>query len=139
MPETGQEAPENACRGKRIVQFKGGAVAVDEVEELTQRIVAELERDLSASEMSAVRAFATQTVYLHDARELVARDGMVQFNEQTGMVSPHPAVGIAKAASAELRGWLTARPELFARAAAGSGEGSLADELAAMRAARAAG
>lgn len=112
---------------------------MDEVDELTQRIVAELNRELSASEMAAVRAFATQAIYLHDARDLVARDGMTQFNEQTGMIAPHPAVAIVKSASAELRGWLAARPELFARAMPGSGDGSLADELAALRAARTAG
>ncbi|MDO5534152.1 MAG: P27 family phage terminase small subunit [Propionibacteriaceae bacterium] len=102
-------------------------------------VIAELSagRELSPFDEEAVRAFAGQVLRLREAQGRLESEGMI-VGDSKGLPVEHPALGIERAASAEMRQWVARRPDLFGRpvesgAAKGGGIG---DQLAAARAAR---
>ncbi|AXC38083.1 terminase small subunit [Gordonia phage Nadeem] len=109
--------------------------------------------DPSAVDRAAIEAFAAQAARAREARRRIDSEGLI-VEDGKGFPVPHPALELERAASRELRGWETARPDLFAGGAKPAGTSStskggaaddrdadttIADELAAARAARQAG
>lgn len=69
-------------------------------------------RTLNEFDQSAVEAVAGLTLRLEGARAAIGRDGMFVVDVKGDLVE-HPAVMVEKRASAELRGWVKDRPDLF--------------------------
>lgn len=78
----------------------------DEVERLTDG------RSLNQFDKSAVEAVAGLNLRLVDARKSISAEGMV-IDDGKGFPIEHPALLIEKRASAEIRGWVKDRPDLF--------------------------
>lgn len=81
-------------------------------------------RDLSEFDQSVVETVAGLTLRLKDAREAIEREGTI-IDDGKGFPVEHPALLIEKRASAELRGWVKDRPDLFGGEA---NEDSVADD-----------
>lgn len=107
--------------------------------------------DLPPTDRAAVEAFAAQAARMREARRRIDAEGLI-VEDSKGFPIPHPAIDIERAASREMRGWETARPDLFAGSkpapaktsmsgggGTGNDGGTIDDELAAARAARQAG
>ncbi|TQE43583.1 terminase [Corynebacterium phoceense] len=69
-------------------------------------------RELSEFDLSVVETVAGLTLRLQDAREAIEREGTI-IDDGKGFPVEHPALMIEKRASAELRGWVKDRPDLF--------------------------
>ncbi|MDT9411319.1 terminase [Corynebacterium rouxii] len=69
-------------------------------------------RDLNAFDREAVMAVAGLTVKVRDARDAVEREGLI-IDDGRGFPVEHPALVIEKRCSAEIRGWVKDRPDLF--------------------------
>lgn len=76
-----------------------------EVERLTQG------RTLTEIDKSAVEAVAGLTMRVAEARRVLAVEGITI--EVRGELKEHPAVGVEKKCSQEIRGWVEQRPDLF--------------------------
>ncbi len=68
-------------------------------------------RDLNPADEAILRTFAGLVVRVHEARKELEFDGAVMSTEK-GLVT-HPAVDVEIKASAEMRGWVQRRPDLF--------------------------
>ena len=80
------------------------------------QFVAEVERlaagrQLTAVDMSAVEAVAGLTMRVAEARRVLEAEGITI--EVRGELKEHPAVGVEKKCSQEIRGWVEQRPDLF--------------------------
>lgn len=84
---------------------------------IPERLAAEVERLLDGRELSpfdreVVEIVAGLTLRARDARLAVEREGTV-IDDGKGFPVEHPAILVEKRASAELRGWVKDRPDLF--------------------------
>lgn len=84
---------------------------------MDDRLLAEVDRiragrDLNPFDQSVVETVASLTLRAADARDAWINEGSV-IDDGKGFPIPHPALEIEKAASAELRGWVKSRPDLF--------------------------
>lgn len=70
------------------------------------------DRDLSPFDQSAVEAVAGLLIRLRDAQEAISREGTI-VDDGKGFPVEHPALLVEKRASAEIRGWVKDRPDLF--------------------------
>ncbi|WKD60910.1 hypothetical protein CCICO_04365 [Corynebacterium ciconiae DSM 44920] len=68
-------------------------------------------RDLNPVDVSAVLAVAGLSLRVKDAQRMIAAEG-IMLERSDGMVE-HPALMVEKRASAEIRGWVKDRPDLF--------------------------
>lgn len=68
-------------------------------------------RDLNPVDASAVLAVAGLSLRVKDAQHMIAVEG-IMVDGVDGMVE-HPALLVEKRASAEIRGWVKDRPDLF--------------------------
>lgn len=80
------------------------------------RFAAEVERltagrPLTAADKSAVEAVAGLTMRVAEARRVLDAEGITI--EVRGELKEHPAVGVEKKCSQEIRGWVEQRPDLF--------------------------
>lgn len=89
---------------------------VTEVEALTQG------RELSAVDVIAVEAFAGLSLRARDARAELEASGVLESTESGGTIA-HPAADVERRASAELRGWVKDRPDLFGRGTSAASSG----------------
>lgn len=69
-------------------------------------------RELNSFDQEAVATVAGLTLRLREARDAVEREGMI-IDDGKGFPIEHPALIIEKRASAEVRGWVKDRPDLF--------------------------
>ena len=82
-----------------------------------QRVDEEFERirdgrELTPFESSAVFAVARLIVEMELAGRLVAEEGLI-VDDGRGGQAEHPALMVEKRCSAEIRGWVKDRPDLF--------------------------
>lgn len=80
------------------------------------RFAAEVERlaagrPLAEVDKSAVEAVAGLTMRVAEARRVLEAEGITI--EVRGELKEHPAVGVEKKCSQEIRGWVEQRPDLF--------------------------
>ena len=80
------------------------------------RFAAEVERlaagrPLTEADKSAVEAVAGLTMRVAEARRVLDAEGITI--EVRGELKEHPAVGVEKKCSQEIRGWVEQRPDLF--------------------------
>lgn len=80
------------------------------------RFAAEVERlaagrTLTEVDRSAVEAVAGLTMRVAEARRVLDAEGITV--EVRGELKEHPAVGVEKKCSQEIRGWVEQRPDLF--------------------------
>ena len=68
-------------------------------------------RSLTAVDKSAVEAVAGLTMRVAEARRVLEAEGITI--EVRGELKEHPAVGVEKKCSQEIRGWVEQRPDLF--------------------------
>ena len=68
-------------------------------------------RPLTAVDKSAVEAVAGLTMRVAEARRVLEAEGITI--EVRGELKEHPAVGVEKKCSQEIRGWVEQRPDLF--------------------------
>lgn len=90
----------------------------------SEAFVAEVERladgrVLSPADRSAVEAVAGLTMRVVQARRVLEVEG-ITVEDASGVLKEHPAVGVEKKASQEIRGWVDQRPDLFGQAKTGS-------------------
>lgn len=69
-------------------------------------------RDLTPFDRSAIEAVAGLVLRIEEARRRIADEGLTVLDKD-GVPKEHPAVGVEKRASQELRGWVKDRPDLF--------------------------
>lgn len=69
-------------------------------------------RELNEFDARAVKIVAQLIGRVREAREIVASEGPVAAKE-SGEPIEHPAVKVERMASAEIRGWVKERPDLF--------------------------
>ncbi|QRJ57468.1 terminase [Corynebacterium macginleyi] len=69
-------------------------------------------RDLNAFDMEAVLIVAGLTLRARDSRDAVEREGLI-IDDGKGFPIEHPGLLVEKRASAEIRGWVKDRPDLF--------------------------
>lgn len=93
----------------------------DEVDRLTDG------RTLNEFDKSAVEAVAGLNLRLVDARGSIASEGLI-IDDGKGFPIEHPALLIEKRASAELRGWVKDRPDLFGERGKKSADDSFDDK-----------
>ena len=77
----------------------------DEVERLAAG------RTLTAVDRAAVNAVAGLTMRVAEARRVLEAEGITV--DVRGELKEHPAVGVEKKCSQEIRGWVEQRPDLF--------------------------
>ena len=80
------------------------------------RFAAEVERlaagrPLTEVDKSAVEAVAGLTMRVAEARRVLEAEGITV--DVRGELKEHPAVGVEKKCSQEIRGWVEQRPDLF--------------------------
>lgn len=78
----------------------------DEVERLRDG------RDLSPFDLSVMQTVAGLNLRLIDARARIEAEGTI-IEDSHGFPVEHPALAIEKRVSAEIRGWVDKRPDLF--------------------------
>ena len=69
-------------------------------------------RELNEFDARAVKIVAQLIGRIREAREIIAAEGPVAAKE-SGEPIEHPAVKVERMASAEIRGWIKERPDLF--------------------------
>lgn len=69
-------------------------------------------RDLNPFDCEAVMTVAGLTVKVRDCRDSVEREGVI-IDDGKGFPVEHPALVVEKRCSAEIRGWVKDRPDLF--------------------------
>lgn len=69
-------------------------------------------RELSPFDQEVIGIVAGLTLRAREAREAISREQMI-IDDGKGFPVEHPALLIEKRASAELRGWVKDRPDLF--------------------------
>ncbi|WP_288833684.1 P27 family phage terminase small subunit [uncultured Corynebacterium sp.] len=69
-------------------------------------------RKLDGFDREAVETVADLIVRVREARAIVADEGVV-VARPSGELMEHPAVKVERMASAEIRGWVKDRPDLF--------------------------
>lgn len=86
-------------------------------------------RTLNEFDKSAVETVAGLNMRLVDARSAIAEEGLI-IDDGKGFPIEHPALIIEKRASAELRGWVKDRPDLFGERGKKSADDSFDDKPA---------
>ena len=76
--------------------------------------------DLSGFDAEAVRTVAALVGRLRDAAAIIADEGSI-IDDRSGVPVEHPAVKVERMCSAELRGWVKDRPDLFGAVKSGDG------------------
>lgn len=71
-------------------------------------------RVLNPFDREAVLTVAGLVCRVRDARNAVEREGAI-IDDGKGFPIEHPAIQVEKRASAEIRGWVKERPDLFGR------------------------
>lgn len=74
---------------------------------------------LSDFDAQAVETVAALLDRVRQAQDVVAKEGIIASKE-SGEPIEHPAVKVERAASAEIRGWVKERPDLFGEKRGGS-------------------
>lgn len=69
-------------------------------------------RDLGPFDREVVETVAALIGRVREAARIVADEGSI-VNDKLGLPMEHPAVKVERMASAELRGWVKDRPDLF--------------------------
>lgn len=69
-------------------------------------------REMTPFDESVLEAVAGLLLRLQDARARIADEGTI-IEDSHGFPVEHPALAIEKRASAEVRGWVDKRPDLF--------------------------
>ena len=69
-------------------------------------------RELSPFDRAAVETVAGLNLRVRRAREAIEREGMI-IDDGKGFPIEHPCLVVEKRASAEIRGWVKDRPDLF--------------------------
>ena len=77
-----------------------------------------LQSDASPVDRKAIETVIGLADQIEKARKEIEADGLTFTNDKGGIVE-HPAARIERAASAELRGWIKDRPDLFGAQAGG--------------------
>ncbi|OFK27224.1 terminase [Corynebacterium sp. HMSC062E11] len=77
-------------------------------------------RELSEFDARAVAIVAQLIGRVREAREIIAAEGPLAAKE-SGEPIEHPAVKVERMASAEIRGWVKERPDLFGQRSGSSG------------------
>lgn len=87
-------------------------------------------RELNEFDSRAVAIVAQLIGRVREAREIIAAEGAV-VNKGSGEPVEHPAVKVERMASAEIRGWVKERPDLFGARPADAGHvsGANADKF----------
>lgn len=80
-------------------------------------------RELNEFDARAVSIVSQLIGRVREAREIIAAEGAVAAKE-SGEPIEHPAVKVERMASAEIRGWVKERPDLFGQRSHASGEDS---------------
>lgn len=80
-------------------------------------------RELNEFDARAVAIVAQLIGRVREAREIIAAEGPVAAKE-SGEPIEHPAVKVERMASAEIRGWVKERPDLFGQRSGSSAAGS---------------
>lgn len=78
------------------------------------------DRELSEFDSRAVTIVAQLIERVQEAREIIAAEGAV-VDRASGDPVEHPAVKVERMASAEIRGWVKERPDLFGARPADAG------------------
>ncbi|MGJ4108548.1 P27 family phage terminase small subunit [Corynebacterium macclintockiae] len=78
------------------------------------------DRELSEFDSRAVTIVAQLIERVQEAREIIAAEGAV-VDKGSGEPIEHPAVKVERMASAEIRGWVKERPDLFGARPANAG------------------
>ncbi|MGV0327316.1 P27 family phage terminase small subunit [Corynebacterium confusum] len=76
-------------------------------------------RQLTAFDQDAVATVAGLLERVAQARSIIAAEGPVAAKE-SGEPIEHPAVKVERMASAEIRGWVKERPDLFGKRSQGA-------------------
>lgn len=84
-------------------------------------------RNLNEVDSEAVKAVAGLTVRIRDARDLLDNEGVVTSTDR-GVLIEHPAAKVERMASAEIRGWVKDRPDLFGERGKKSADDSFDDK-----------
>lgn len=79
--------------------------------------------DLSEFDARAVAIVAQLIGRVREAREIIAAEGPLAAKE-SGEPIEHPAVKVERMASAEIRGWVKERPDLFGQRSGSAGTDS---------------
>lgn len=69
-------------------------------------------RNLIGFDYEAVKTVSALIKRVREAEKVISEDGIVASNDR-GVPIEHPAVKVERGASAELRGWVKDRPDLF--------------------------
>lgn len=69
-------------------------------------------REVPPGDLELVRTFAGLVLRVEDARHQVTMEGVI-IDDGKGFPVPHPGLEIERRTSAELRGWVKDRPDLF--------------------------
>ena len=88
-------------------------------------------RELNEFDSEAIKAVAGLVLRISEAREVLESEGVVTSTDR-GVLIEHPAVKVERMASAEIRGWVKDRPDLFGErkaAAAASNGGKPKDKF----------
>lgn len=91
------------------------------LEELEMALVGD--RELNEFDARAVAIVAQLIGRVREARAIIAEEGPIAAKE-SGEPIEHPAVKVERMASAEIRGWVKERPDLFGQRSGSSGADS---------------
>lgn len=91
------------------------------LEELERALAGD--RELNEFDTRAVAIVAQLIERVREARTIIAAEGPVAAKE-SGEPIEHPAVKVERMASAEIRGWVKERPDLFGQRSGSSGADS---------------
>lgn len=83
---------------------------MDSFDDIERRIIGK--RQLNAFDQEAVETVAVLIARAREAERIIRDAGPIASNDR-GVPIEHPAVRIERGASAELRGWVKDRPDLF--------------------------
>lgn len=88
-----------------------------DIDDTPARLMAEAERltdgrELNVFDQEVMGIVAGLTLRARDARKSIEREGLI-IDDGKGFPVEHPALMVEKRASAELRGWVKERPDLF--------------------------
>lgn len=83
---------------------------MDDLEALERRLTPE--GDLAEFDRQAIETVAALILRAREAARIIAAEGVVTSTDR-GVLIEHPAVKVERMASAEVRGWMKDRPDLF--------------------------